>query len=624
MDKKVKVNTKDKFRVLLTDVLPYEVPLWLSNTNFYQRFSDHPELMTYWILTGLNVKDNDALYSPLNYLINRDDNSQRTISIMHPVVQIKFCDFYHKYHKLIKQYCTKSKQSLRYPCKIASAACDRPSQTGDDADNQHNLMPASYFSYQKYPFLHSFFGSAEHHKLGKQFSRMMHVDIANCFPSINTHILEQAVKNNKSTSAFNEEFDLLMQLSNSHNSQGILIGSEISRIFAEIILQKNDLNLIKKLEDRGYRQGQDYDFRRYVDDYFVFYNSDEIKNTVINALRSCLDDNKLRLNKAKTEILSRPFMTNVTLTTSAIKQVITKIYTARYKDDGQLVPIRDPEAKANTIITEIELAVTQHRVNYSAISGYLFSAISRNIMAFLKRASLHEFKKSWQLHWLLVDIDIIFYIYAMDMRIRTTGKLAELIHGILVSIEKWPDRYQHRLCQKIFDSLIQAIDIAINNEQTKACIETLNLFLILSLLPRKYKLGSTVLETYFDTLSCCHFYFSWVTFMLYIQDKKGYRKLRTKLIVTAENYLITAQSTFMDSAYFMLYFDYLACPYINKQSRKMTARKIQKQAFGSGEKIPSLTRQNIDIFTDDFMVSWHNPNYLVQSLASKNYVIPYS
>ena len=36
MSNKIKVNLSDKYRVLLTEVLPYELPLWFTNYNLYK------------------------------------------------------------------------------------------------------------------------------------------------------------------------------------------------------------------------------------------------------------------------------------------------------------------------------------------------------------------------------------------------------------------------------------------------------------------------------------------------------------------------------------------------------------------------------------------------------------
>lgn len=43
----IKIDTKDNFRALLTDVLPYELPLWFSNFNMYLRFKNNAHFNSY-------------------------------------------------------------------------------------------------------------------------------------------------------------------------------------------------------------------------------------------------------------------------------------------------------------------------------------------------------------------------------------------------------------------------------------------------------------------------------------------------------------------------------------------------------------------------------------------------
>ena len=72
-----------------------------------------------------------------------------------------------------------------------------------------------------------------------------------------------------------------MQRSNNNETNGIPIGSEVSRIFAEIIFQQIDFNVIQILSEKhSHRFGCDYHFVRYVDDYVVFSNTTDVMDVV--------------------------------------------------------------------------------------------------------------------------------------------------------------------------------------------------------------------------------------------------------------------------------------------------------------------------------------------------------
>jgi hypothetical protein len=64
----VKEDTKKnlKLRVLLTDVLPYELPLWFSNFTMYQRFKTPAHINAYKTVSGLNFESKAGVYIPLD------------------------------------------------------------------------------------------------------------------------------------------------------------------------------------------------------------------------------------------------------------------------------------------------------------------------------------------------------------------------------------------------------------------------------------------------------------------------------------------------------------------------------------------------------------------------------
>src|SRR5690606_1833400 len=87
----------------------------------YKRFSTKAHFNAYKNVSGLKFESDAEFYIPLTYLVSRGNNrSPREISIMHPVSQLKVCEFYYEYDDLIEYYCTKSKFSLRHPFRKAT------------------------------------------------------------------------------------------------------------------------------------------------------------------------------------------------------------------------------------------------------------------------------------------------------------------------------------------------------------------------------------------------------------------------------------------------------------------------------------------------------------------------
>ncbi|MBG5928933.1 MULTISPECIES: antiviral reverse transcriptase Drt3b [Providencia] len=646
MPKIVKVNTKDKYRALLTDVLPYELPLWYSNFTMYERLRNSEHYNSYATISGIKFENSSGSYIPLDYLISRGGNkSSRSISIMHPAAQLKVCKFYEEYGDLIEYYCTKSKHSLRYPYRKTTKFYGKTQQSskvtdGVEGEHEDRIVSSSYFKYKTYPFLYRFFESYEYHRLEKKFHSMLQVDVSKCFPSIYTHSIGWAVKNKrlakaKTKGSFDSEFDNLMQLTNYRETNGILIGPEVSRIFSEVILQRIDLNLIDKMHEQGYTVSKDYDFRRYVDDYFIFYRSEEVKQVIEKKLEICLLDYKMYLNEAKKTIASRPFATEISLTKHSLRKTVSEFYSSRYNnlaesDDNSIVMLHRPDAKANRTISEIKMALANYKIEYSSISNYLFSAITKKIHSYIAKLSNIDTLEEHHINWLLVDLDVLFFVHAMDIRIRPTDRLARLISELTDHVSNWSKPHFDTINKKIFDHVKQAINIYIDHSNDIIGLETLNLLMILTMLPDEYQLPANKLEEYINSLSVNSetndFYFRWVTFMLYVGSKAQYQEIHDKLINLAEDYLLNHEDMFISTEYFIFYFDYLACPYIDESRRQSIMDKVKKITFDTKKKPVSfkLIHHGKIVLKNDFVVAWRDPDYLKATLEKKEYIFSYN
>jgi hypothetical protein len=163
---------------------------------------------------------------------------------------------------------------------------------GIEMDGQDYENLKSFFVYKKFRNIFEFYESPEHHWCEKIFNFMSKLDVSQCFDSIYTHSVAWAIfkkeyakkhlAETQSTFAF--KFDQLMQRINYNETNGILIGPELSRIFAEIILQAIDIDIIQDLYKDNYSIKKDYQIFRYVDDYFIFYNDERIFESIRNKI----------------------------------------------------------------------------------------------------------------------------------------------------------------------------------------------------------------------------------------------------------------------------------------------------------------------------------------------------
>ena len=108
----------------------------------------------------------------------------------------------------------------------------------------------TYFKFiKKYSNIYKFYEDYKYQNAEKRFERLYKFDIQSCFDSIYSHSFTWAVSGGKEeykkhlngkAKSFGDDWDNIMQKMNYNETNGIVIGPEFSRIFAEIILQYID------------------------------------------------------------------------------------------------------------------------------------------------------------------------------------------------------------------------------------------------------------------------------------------------------------------------------------------------------------------------------------------------
>jgi hypothetical protein len=134
---------------------------------------------------------------------------------------------------------------------------------------------------------------------------MLRADVSRFFPTIYTHSIPWALhgktvakRHRKPTAAyFGNAIDLSLRQGRDQQTMGIPIGPDTSHIIAESIATAVDLAFRGRLKrwPAGFR---------YVDDYFLFFNSVTDAEAALAALARSLQDFELQLNFEKTRISS--------------------------------------------------------------------------------------------------------------------------------------------------------------------------------------------------------------------------------------------------------------------------------------------------------------------------------
>lgn len=595
-------------RCLLTDLVPYETPLLFSNWGAFNYEHNLKETVKSSLIKELFSGTQNELTIPYSYSIYKDISDRRSLQIPHPSLSRDAVVLYEKFDVLIAKLGARSSFSIRAPHSIArhyltSKSVGSISKYVEQFD-EDQLFGSSYFTYRHYSHLYKFFESRYYSFLEHRFSRMMHFDISKCFPSIYTHSISWAVRgkleaksrafnggNNRQNvqHGFPEAFDRFMQSINYRETNGIIIGPEISRIFAEIILQWIDCKVEKALPPSTH----DYVCCRYIDDYYVFYNDEKTLRSFEERLKQELEQFKLYLNPSKRETIHRPFITEA----SRLKVLLSN-YLRDLNDrvvNHFLLPPTSRGPKWGTLNIEkefnsIRAMVGTHKEAFDKVTNFFLSALSSIVEKKLWRIKepeslLSSYMIFFQLgmHWLKLDI-----------RVSGTFKILTILSVVLRGLRKVSEHLAATLKSVLYVELKDAFVLAFKR---RAVIEALNLLIGLRQLGERYRLPPQVLSEFFKSFRLRGSsdlegskpevdYFVIVTVLYYIARDSEYIEARQLLFQQAE-LMLKANHAKVYSESMHLFLDLLVCPHLEKED------KLKLIAIHKGLKWDEPTRSQL-------------------------------
>ena len=421
-----------KERVVLSDILPYEVPPFFSNRDFYHflinnkvelfekketyreveiRFKkDSTEILEKLVRLVFGIRKDVLIHRtkgydyfklksivtiPFNFKIAHKKSEFRSLTVIHPLNQLSLIGFYDEYKYDLIYYTGLSRLSLRYPVKISSLKYFRD-QTHRrnkarfseleiiETENKEYLSLKSYFSYRRYNNINEFYESSQFHRAERRFGELLKFDVAKCFDSIYTHTLPWSIYNKKIVKdnvikqlklTFGNRFDVLMQKMNYNETNGIVIGSEFSRIFAEIILQDIDNKVLSELEHSGLVYKLDFDIFRYVDDYFVFGKSSDTISRILECYRLNLRKYNLFFNESKTKPFVKPIITNISIAKELIRDLVERTMFLKFYDTPETKEIGLKFYSAKDVITNYKKALALSNTSYKDLQNYFLAIL---------------------------------------------------------------------------------------------------------------------------------------------------------------------------------------------------------------------------------------------------------
>ncbi len=139
----------------------------------------------------------------------------------------------------------------------------------------------SYFKIAVFESINSFADSRQWRMANFRFKYYAKLDYKSCFDSVYSHVYKWIIERNVidsmgvSNSNLFITIDRILQNINGRQSNGLIVGPEFSRMIAEILLQHIDTEVMYKLMSTGLIHKVNYMAFRYVDDIFIFADSQE-------------------------------------------------------------------------------------------------------------------------------------------------------------------------------------------------------------------------------------------------------------------------------------------------------------------------------------------------------------
>ena len=668
--KKIKLSYS-KERVIFSDVLPYECPIIFSNRYLYRFLAkylwvgekqkiDNITWNTLKQSKRLNEKDasafaallfgcyeqgkpisdlkhkNNALFYPYHFNIAHKANKNRTLSIIHPYNQWQVVDFYEQYKYSILYLCNQSKYSLRKPHKVAQYFYYRDrlhrKLLGHQSDkvelffNEYENLK-TYFSYKKYSNIYKFYEDYRYQRAEKKFKHLIKFDLQSCFDSIYTHTISWATAGGADKvkvlpgyhgSWLGDAFDNLMQSVNARETNGIVIGPEFSRIFAEIILQYIDQKVEQELLKEKLCQKSNYECYRYVDDYFLFYNDEQDRSLFMESLTKWLKEFKLHISPSKTEEFERPFITKVTIAKQRIEHLFSNIFSTPLweevesnldveKEDETEDENSDKDREildkkfniylpANKVNAQIKAIVRECGIEYRDIANYLLEKMSQRLDAFLNRYEM-GFKKYERLmskentnkdevellaqgvqrkltSFLVSLIDVVFFVFNSNRQVNTTLKLQKTMNAIVIYAKRHGDfktnpevRFQtiskDVIFKKIQDEI--ALVLATTDSHRYTLHESLYLLILAKELGSAYLFAPEVIQSFIKKSELQYNLFACIILMYYYANHKCYneQKIALKDEILKKYRLVAEVERKRNSELTILTADMMTCPFVD-------------------------------------------------------------
>ncbi len=455
----IKRNSLD---YIITDILPVELSDRFTYIYFYDFLNSKSKILNKEIESIKSAKnENKELFRnskwssmPLKYTISKDGTSEREMSLLQPIAALILYVFITLYQKEMLTLLNKNAVfSIRYQKKNNNLYYKKRNKTtveyfskkfnenGLEMNDVESIEKSGmYFSVGPYSSLTSFYKSDKWFLMASKYKFFIHTDYKDCFGSIYTHdydwILGKDVNDTKkfSNSSIYRTIDRILMEINNKTSNGIVVGPEASRMFAELLLQYIDMEVYNNLLNHKILRDTNYNIYRYVDDLYIFADSDITAHLIYKTYADVARKYLLNLNDKKYYEHMIPFEFNdwINETYVLTNRICGSIFKSRSEYESEEKEENKYILKSNTLSRsksnykrQINSLICKYYENRNRISSYILSSMINHVSNSKKRVSI--FKKPIKEKNVFSFIEFVLYIYSIFPNYNNTQKLLMII-----------------------------------------------------------------------------------------------------------------------------------------------------------------------------------------------------
>ncbi len=570
---------RNKLDYLLTDIMPVELTELFSFNNFYEYILSKQKDINLIIkkLQKAKGENKKILFkegwstAPLKYSILKGNNSSRELNLVQPFSALNIYFFIECYQKeILNLLSEKAVFSLRYHKKNNELYYKKKIKkitqyfetTSEKVNKGVIQQTGTYYKIHKYNSVASFTNSRLWQQCNFKFGYFAKVDYKSCFDSIYSHsykwIIEKNVVESKNAANSNlfMTIDRLLQNINARSSNGLIVGPEFSRMIAELLLQEIDYEVKIKLATLNKEYGSSYSVFRYVDDAYIFANSPQDIDLIIQTFKEVAHKYLLQLNDLKLLKCTTPFMLNSWLSKTRIlaNDIASLFYTINELanvDDKYL--LKDGHIPVDRIKDEFHSLVCEFPGEIRYIVSFLLSTLLNNISR--KKNGINLFK-SGATGRAFILLDLALYFYSFCACFEHTQRIISMIVYMNDELDFIDNYKNHEKLQKLWNWYAFIFE---NGNLNDLC----NLFLLFS--EYKLVLDSKREVTIEKKLQKLNNPLLWSNYLIYSRYEKKYFDFilaELEKIIKRELNKITKEEEMLQTEFwYIIVFN--NCPYIS-------------------------------------------------------------